>query len=129
MAYGYKTGGRRKGTPNKRTNELERQIKKHCRGFNPVVEMIKLYQDEDTPPELKVYLLREITPYLFPKRKAVNVDLQAEVDNYVVEEKKKTGSIFEAIEKQAAVFEKLEKQNKAEQAKKRTNSKGKTHDH
>ncbi len=67
-----KTGGRQKGTPNKRTAEVVEILAKHK--FNVVEEMILLYQktecDEHTVGTA-VKILTELASYIYPKRKSL----------------------------------------------------------
>lgn len=97
-----KTGGREKGTPNKRTQELVDILEE--KGFSPASEIIRLYrrawkeyrrydeiydaiQDERTNHEIKVPLTydaiphlklaldaaKELMNYVYPKRKAIEI--------------------------------------------------------
>ena len=69
MAKGLRTGGRRVGTPNKRTLEAaERLAELDC---DPLEGMAKIAMDKRTPLELRARMLAELVPYLYPKRKAV----------------------------------------------------------
>jgi len=102
MAYGYKTGGRRKGTPNKKTSELARTIRKHYKGFNPLLELIKVYYREDTDLHTKVFILKELAPYLYPKRKAIDTRVEAELNRIASNHPPK--DLFERVDQAAAVF-------------------------
>lgn len=77
-----KTGGRQAGTPNKRTQNLIELIDKYHKGFNPVLELIEICKAEDTPIDLKVNILKEVAPYLYPKRKAIELsEADSQQDN------------------------------------------------
>lgn len=112
MAIGYKTGGRRKGTPNKRTNELAGIVRRKYKNFNPIIELIKLFNDEETDISTKVYILKEITPYLFPKRKAVDSVIEQQIQKLSV--KYPAGDLFARIHEKAKVFERIEQQGNDE---------------
>ncbi|MFZ3229840.1 MAG: hypothetical protein WA160_06520 [Pseudobdellovibrio sp.] len=64
-----KTGGRKKGTPNKSTFELYENLEKH--NFDVVDQLMQILPQLST--DKKVNVLLELMSYLFPKRKAVEV--------------------------------------------------------
>jgi len=69
-------GGRQKGTPNKKTQELQERVKKFMKNmgikdFDPLVALAGISQDKGTPLKLKVEALKELTQYFHPKRRAV----------------------------------------------------------
>ncbi len=69
MAFGHKTGGRKKGTPNRRTVEVtERLAALDC---DPLAGMASLAMDESNSPELRGRMYAELAQYLYPKRRAV----------------------------------------------------------
>ena len=72
---GVKTGGRKAGTPNKRTETLKELIEAEFKGFNPIVELIKMYKKESLEDNLKVAILKDIANYIYPKRKAIEDDI------------------------------------------------------
>jgi len=73
---GRKTGGRQKGTPNKRTQEaLEILAELDC---DPIEGMARIAKDEANSPELRGRMLAELAGYAYPKRKAVEVTNIAE---------------------------------------------------
>ncbi len=74
MAKGIKTGGRQKGTPNKRTNSVKELLEDNFEGFNPVVELIQLYKS-DVDVSQKISILKELSSYVYPKRKAIDFNL------------------------------------------------------
>jgi hypothetical protein len=63
-----KTGGRTKGTPNKKTSEFAELVKE----FGTVEKMIKLY-NRTSKEEIKLAILKEFLKYQYPQRKAVDV--------------------------------------------------------
>lgn len=82
MAKGYKTGGRKAGTPNKRRSILD-----VCEsiGLDPFLEMAKIAQQPDEPRRMDA--LKELCQYIEPKKKAVehsgglDVRLQKELES------------------------------------------------
>jgi hypothetical protein len=62
-----KTGGRKKGTPNRATLALRETFA--AMGYDPLVEMAKMTYDKKNTPELIFQCHREIAPYIYPKRK------------------------------------------------------------
>lgn len=73
MALGKKTGGRQAGTPNKRTVELAERLT--ALGCDPIEGMALIAMNEANPPELRGRMFAELAGYLFPKRKAVESNL------------------------------------------------------
>ena len=71
MAKGIKTGGRLKGTPNKKTKTIKELLEQDFMGFNPVSEMINLY-NTDIDVVQKIVILKELANYVYPKRKAID---------------------------------------------------------
>ena len=70
-----KTGGRKKGTPNKRTLLVQERLAK-C-GLDPIEEMANLYfEARETDLRLAAGILKELCQYVHPKRKAVEVALE-----------------------------------------------------
>ena len=65
--YGNKTGGRQKGTPNKRTADLLERLG----NYNPLDALLAISQDENTPLEIQVKINLDLMNYVYPKRKSV----------------------------------------------------------
>jgi hypothetical protein len=65
-----KTGGRKKGTPNRATLELRERLA--ALGCEPAEELVKIAQDSKTSVETKVQIFSTLMPYLYPKRKVVD---------------------------------------------------------
>lgn len=66
---GKKYGGRKVGTPNKRSLEIADQLK--ALGCDPIEGMAKLAMDESMEPRLRGRMYSELAQYIAPKRKAV----------------------------------------------------------
>jgi len=71
MAKGIKTGGRVPGTPNKRTSEITQKLKEL--GCDPIEGMARIAMDKSNPIELQAKMLAELAPYIYAKRKAVEI--------------------------------------------------------
>jgi hypothetical protein len=69
MATGYKTGGRKAGTPNRKTREVGEILEALC--CNPIEGMAKIAMDPENPIELRARMLTELAPYVYPKRRAL----------------------------------------------------------
>jgi len=65
-----KTGGRRKGTPNKSTVAIGEKLAQI--GCDPILELAKIAMNGKTPIELRVRCLVELASYVYPKRKPVD---------------------------------------------------------
>ena len=71
MAGGHKTGGRTKGTPNKRTADV---IEKLARlGCDPIEGMARIAMEDANAVELRARMYAELAGYVAPERKAVDV--------------------------------------------------------
>ena len=69
MSLGKKTGGRTRGTPNKKTLEIQDRL---CSiGCDPIQGMADLAMDANNSPELRGRMYAELAQYVAPKRKAV----------------------------------------------------------
>lgn len=69
MAAGKKTGGRRKGTPNKATTDKAREIA--ASGLTPLDYMVKLYRDPGQKLEIRLDAAKAAAPYVHPRLAAV----------------------------------------------------------
>ena len=67
---GTKTGGRKKGTPNKKTTELMELLG----DYNPIVRLIEIAKDENTSLDMQVKINLDLLPYIYPKRKSINMN-------------------------------------------------------
>ena len=88
MAIGRKTGGRKKGTPNKSKAGLIAAINEAYPDYHPVLAMVRIANDEETSPEMKFQAHKEIAQYIEPKRKSTEISglevesLKVNVINY-----------------------------------------------
>jgi hypothetical protein len=69
MATGRKTGGRKAGTPNRKTGEIGELLE--ALGCNPIEGMAKIAQNLKNSAELRGRMYAELAQYVYPKRKAV----------------------------------------------------------
>ena len=81
-----KTGGRKKGTPNKKTAELQEILG----DFNPAEKLMELYNKPTTKDDLKAMICKELMKYIYPQRKAVDTNITGggfivEINNEAVE--------------------------------------------
>lgn len=88
MAKGRKTGGRQKGTLNKRTRArrlgVEELLAKY--GYDPLEAMIAEASNPATDPEVRRGLHREIAAYAYPKLRATEANVSASVECPAVSE-------------------------------------------
>lgn len=85
MAYGFKSGGRTSGTPNKRTTlagerlrEIEAKLRDEGRlepseRLDPLEAMALAMIDHDSESSVRLAAAKELAQYLYPKRRAVEV--------------------------------------------------------
>ncbi len=71
MAIGRKTGGRVRGTPNKKTVEVIEKLQ--LLGCDPLAGMAQLAMDPSNSPELRGRMYAELAQYVAPKRKALEM--------------------------------------------------------
>ena len=69
MANRPKTGGRKRGTPNKRTQAIIDKLA--ALGCDPIEGMACLALDEENSAELRGRMFSELAQYIAPKRKAI----------------------------------------------------------
>ncbi len=69
-----KTGGRKRGTPNKRSLDLVETLDRH--NFNPIEKLFGIIPELSAKEQAHVLL--GILPYLYPKRKSLDFTLQSE---------------------------------------------------
>ena len=65
-----KTGGRAKGTPNKKTTELIELLG----DYNPIIRLIEIAKDENTSLDMQVKINLDLLPYIYPKRKSIDMN-------------------------------------------------------
>lgn len=73
MATGFKSGGRVKGTPNKKSFELCELIAEKLPDYDPVLSMALLANDESLPLELRIDLHKAVAPFMRAKLKMVEI--------------------------------------------------------
>jgi hypothetical protein len=71
MARGMKTGGRVRGTPNRRTAELQERLEEL--GIDPVLGLAHIAKDPCVSAELRARVLIDLMSYIWPKRKALDI--------------------------------------------------------
>lgn len=69
--------GRKKGTPNKRTKELQEVLG----AFNPAEKLMEIYNSTEDE-QLKASICRDLLKYVYPQRKAV--EMTADVDMPII---------------------------------------------
>ena len=105
MAYGFKSGGRKKGTPNKRTQDVAEKLS--ALGVDPIESMARLavQAEEKGDTVLAAKMYAELAPYFAPKRKATEITVN---DNWRDFDYKAAIAKSEALLKQAVRdYEKL----------------------
>ena len=85
MALGKKTGGRKKGTPNANKQELVDLLDKTYPGYNPVIQMASIAQDESVEMAHRVQCAKEIAGDIFPKRKSIESNITGDMRLVAVE--------------------------------------------
>lgn len=70
---GQKTGGRVAGTPNKRSAELIERLE--ALGCDPLEGLAKIAADPTIDMALRARVYADLLPYLYPKRRAVEMEL------------------------------------------------------
>ena len=80
-----KTGGRKKGTPNKLTSELRNDLKDIIENeLKDIPNILK-----ELPPYEKLQILIKLMPFVFPKLNSINYDInQVEIDKNQIERNK-----------------------------------------
>jgi len=76
-----KTGGRQRGTPNKKTHELVEKLEKL--GCDPIAGLAGIAIAPETALELKVRCYAELAQYVHAKRKAVELGAENEPQEVV----------------------------------------------
>ena len=71
---GVRQGGRRKGTPNKRTVERQTEMAELlAAGVTPLEFMLGIMRDERTDPSVRIEAARSAAPYCHPRLSAVDL--------------------------------------------------------
>lgn len=76
---GKKTGGRQKGTPNKKTITQTQGL-----NFDPLVEGIALYNQGELTTDQQITLVKILLPYFHSQRKAVEISTNKECEPNIV---------------------------------------------
>ena len=66
-----KTGGRVRGTPNKKSVDLLRRLERL--GCDPIEGLARIALDPQTDVTLKVRCFAELAQYVYPKRRAIDL--------------------------------------------------------
>lgn len=69
--------GRKKGTPNKKTKELQEILG----AFNPAEKLMEIYNSTEDE-QLKASICKDLLKYVYPQRKAV--EMTADVDMPII---------------------------------------------
>ena len=69
MAKGFKTGGREKGTPNRATSDMRREIAES--GEMPLEYIVRVMRDETVEQSRRDHMARAAAPYLHPRLSVV----------------------------------------------------------
>jgi hypothetical protein len=69
-----KTGGRKKGTPNKATLTVAEKLDAfRC---DPIEGMVRIAMDQKNSAELRGRMFSELAQYVYPKRKPVDISIE-----------------------------------------------------
>lgn len=80
MAKGMKTGGRKKGTPNKLT--MARKAKIEAAGITPLDYMLSLLRDETQEQAVRFQAAKEAAPYVHPKLATIDGNLNHTISKH-----------------------------------------------
>ena len=72
MAKGYKTGGRKKGTPNKDKQVLRDKLKESFPDYDPILAMAEMAQDTSLEASIRVTCHKSVAEYTYPKMRPVD---------------------------------------------------------
>ena len=70
---GKRRGGRRRGTPNRRTIELRSLAEGRPQAGSPLEFLTSVYRNEALPVELRIDAAGRTAPYVYPRLAAVTV--------------------------------------------------------
>jgi hypothetical protein len=71
MALGRKTGGRKRGSRNKRARELIERVE--ATGITPLEYMLSVLRDETAPPERRDEMAKAAAPFVHPRLQTTKV--------------------------------------------------------
>ena len=80
MAIGAKTGGRIKGTPNKRTTDIQAMLENI--GCNPIMGLATIAQDESHEISIRLAAYKTLCDYYAPRLKSVELSASVSVLNH-----------------------------------------------
>lgn len=75
-----KTGGRKAGTPNKRTQELQEKLRElNC---DPIKGMVDIANSSEAEGNLTLagQMYKELAQYIYPKRKATEIVAEEDIE-------------------------------------------------
>ena len=75
-----KTGGRKKGTPNKKTKDVMELLE--SMGCNPIERLVSIAEDPEVDVAVRVRIYAELASYIFPKRKSMSIDMSVKTEPY-----------------------------------------------
>ncbi len=75
-----KTGGRKKGTPNKQTLWLQDQLE--SQSIDVASKIFEIFPM--LAPEKQVDVLLNLLPYLYPKRKPIEMDVPSDAEDGII---------------------------------------------
>lgn len=75
MAKGIKTGGRKKGTPNRNTRAIVERLQQEHPNYCPLSELARIALDESTSVDLKIKCNQTIASYIVPKITPISVHM------------------------------------------------------
>ena len=69
MASGFKTGGRKKGTPNIRTTAIRERLDKLMRssGYDPFQALIEVAQSSELDLETRIQIHKHLLKFVYPE--------------------------------------------------------------
>lgn len=73
MAVGHKTGGRQKGTPNKRTAATAKAAALIEAGESPLEFLTNVFRDVDTPLDVRVDAAKSAAPYVHARLSSIDI--------------------------------------------------------
>lgn len=77
MALGAKTGGRIKGTPNRKTADIQELL--DGLGCSPIEGMARIANDENVDISIRFSAYRELAQYVAPKRRSIDISASVNV--------------------------------------------------
>lgn len=71
-----KTGGRQKGSKNQITSSRDKKIEDFCETYScdPIESLFSIASNINTPIDIRVSILKELAQYIYPKKRAIEVE-------------------------------------------------------